>query len=414
MKKPIVCLCLSLLFCAAAVAQSTETVLYSFAGRPDGVSPSGGLLFDSAGNIYGTTVSGGTHSCTYNVGCGTVYELTPSANGYIETILYNFCGTNNSSTCNDGANPSGGLIWDRFGNLYGATFGGGIGDGIVFELSPPVSQGNSWTETTLWEFGIRKNDGIHPYQGRLNWDTAGNLYGTTWDGGSHGDGTVFELSPNGSGGWNEKVLLNFSGANGEAPVYGVAIDAAGNLYGTAPYGGPVTASCSSGCGTVFELSPAANGWIRRLIYGPTGMNGSNPFSTLSIDSEGNLYGTLAYGGESGCYADRGCGVLFRLAPNSEGEFKKYSVLLNAQTGNPMAGVAVGADGGLIGTSYWGNNVYEIKNGTAATLYQFCSQPACADGTDPSAGIPVLHNGIIYGNTLGGGEFGNGVVYSVSP
>ncbi len=417
MTKLITCLLLALLFCAAAFAQSTETVLYSFgAYQTDGVGPTGGLLFDTQGNIYGTTLGGGTHTCGDDGGCGTVYELSPSPGGYTETILYNFCSTNNPSTCLDGAEPWGGLICDKFGNLYGATFAGGNGNGVAFELSPPASQGGAWTETTLWEFGVRKRDGVGPYQGKLNWDAArGNLYGTTEFGGTDGLGTVFELSPNGSGGWNERVLLSFSGPNGVNPQYGVAIDSAGNLFGTAQDGGITGGACAGGCGTVFELMQSGDRWSSRILYKPNGTKGRNPNSALSIDSEGNLYGTLEFGGTSGCYADEGCGAVFKLAPKSGGGVARYSLLLDSQAGNPMAGVLVdGAKNGLVGTSYWGDNVYQIRNGALAILYQFCSLPNCSDGTDPSPGTPVSRAGVIYGATGEGGMFGVGVIYAVSP
>jgi uncharacterized repeat protein (TIGR03803 family) len=408
-------MCVTVISCAFAVGQSTESVLYSFAGAPDGGYPSGGLLFDVAGNIYGTTVGGGTH-CPDQGGCGIVYELSPSLTGYTESVLYNFCTTNVQNRCPDGANPYGGLISDKLGNLYGTTFlGGSKGLGVVFELSPPSVQGGSWTETTLWTFGERKDDGLRPFQGKLNWDAAGNLYGTTQFGGSHGDGTVFELSPNGTGSWKETILLSFAGTDGNSPQYGVAIDADGNLFGTASFGGVVNSLCSDGCGTVFELSPSANGWTGRILYKPTGANGSNPDTAITIDPEGNLYGTLQFGGAAGCYAQAGCGGVFKLVPSSGGRITKYSFLFDGQGedgGNPWAGVLVEGDSAF-GTTYFGNNVYEIKGKTETVLYQFCSQPSCVDGNEPLAGALVSHDGLLYGVTAYGGESDNGVVYSVT-
>lgn len=409
-------ICLIMTLCGATAAQSTETVLYAFNGSPDGSAPSGGLEFDSAGNIYGTTVLGGTH-CLAQGGCGTVYELTPSANGYTESVLYTFCTTGNRYTCPDGAQPLGGLILDKSGNLFGTTSLGGRGQGTVFELSPPVIPGGAWTETVLWAFGGHKGDGAGPYQGKLNRDAAGNLYGTTELGGSHGLGTVFELTPNGNGGWNESVLVSFSGKNGSNPQYGVAIDQLGNLYGTAHTGGVVNSTCSSGCGTVYELMPTTKGWTGRILYAPTGVDGGYPTSSISIDAHGNLYGTLAYRGMSGCYADEGCGAVFELAPNHHGGFNRYSFLFDGQGndgGNPFGGVLVdNQTGALYGTTYGGNNVYELNHGAETVLYQFCSQPSCADGTSPSAGTLVSRDGLLYGVTPSGGNAYNGVVYSVT-
>jgi uncharacterized repeat protein (TIGR03803 family) len=416
MKKTIMrILCLALMSCAAAVAQSTETVLYSFAGMPDGSYPSGGLLFDAAGNIYGTTTLGGTH-CQGNAGCGTVYELSPALGGYIETVLYDFCTTDDPYTCPDGAQPWGGLVSDQAGNLYGTTSLGGHKYGTVFELSPPVG-GGPWTETVLWEFGKAKGDGLGPYQGKLNWDAAGNLYGTTSAGGTKGRGTVFELSPISGGGWSETILYSFSGPDGATPYYGVAIDAAGNLYGTTNGGGIKDSNsyCQDGCGTVFELTHLATGWTEQLLYRPTGAEGARPNSNISIDSNGNLYGTLEYGGGAGCFAKAGCGGVFRLVPKAGGGGSKQTFLFDGQAdhgGNPWAGVLVDGDV-LFGTTYWGNNVYELKGKTETVLYQFCSQPNCADGSEPLAGTIVSEGGLLYGVTAQGGQANNGVVYSVT-
>jgi len=417
MKKLFRLLMVPSLLCVCALGQSTESVLYSFQGAPDGGYPSGGLLFDEAGNIYGTTVGGGANCAKYG-GCGIVYELSPTVSGYTETVIYDFCPTIVNGRCPDGAQPWGGLIADRFGNLYGTTFLEGSANlGVVFELSPPQVQGGAWTEKTLWSFGVRKNDGERPFQGKLNWDAMGNLYGTTEFGGSHGDGTVFELNPDGNGGWNEKVLLSFGGADGVNPQYGIAVDGSGNLYGTASFGGIVNSACSAGCGTVFELSPSADGWDGRMLYKPTGVNGANPNSSISIDSKGNLYGTLQFAGDAGCYVNDGCGGVFRLSPTSGGGFVRTSFLFDGQGnngGNPWAGVLPdsGQDA-VFGTTYWGNNVFEVKGHTETVLYQFCSQPKCTDGNQPLAGTVVSHDGLLYGVTGYGGDFNSGVVYSVT-
>ena len=212
----------------AAGGTWTEKVLYSFSGGTDGDQPAAGLIFDAAGNLYGTTYVGGTSDN------GTVFELTPAGGGtWTERVLYNFNGTG-------GAIPQAGLIFDAAGNLYGTTFAGGTYNlGTVFELTP--AGGGTWTEQVLHNFG-NGTDGGGPWAG-LIFDAAGNLYGTTRYGGSYGGGTVFRLNAQG-----ETLLYSFSGADGANPIAGLVLDAAGNLYGTTYLGG------ASSQGTAFEIT----------------------------------------------------------------------------------------------------------------------------------------------------------------
>jgi uncharacterized repeat protein (TIGR03803 family) len=221
----------------------TETVLHSFGNGSDGQAPESGVIMDAAGNLYGTTVQGGTN-CSQS-GCGTVYELSPSEDGsWIETVLHSFDG-------NDGLQPWASLILDAAGNLYGTTSQGGaycapFGCGTVFELSP--SEGGGWTETVLHSFNNDGHDGEDPVA-PLILDPAGNLYGTTTYGGTGLYGTVFELSHR-AGGWIETVLCNFGDDNGVI-FGGVVMDRAGDLYGNTEGGGLY------GYGTAFELTPPA-------------------------------------------------------------------------------------------------------------------------------------------------------------
>ena len=203
------------------------------------------------GVYFGRTSSGPPAS-------GTVFELSPVGEGqWTETILHSFC---SEPDCSDGAFPEAGLILDGAGNLYGTTSNGGTVWGTVFELSPPPQQGGTWTETVLYAFGGNTTgDGCYP-EGKLVFDGAGNLYGTTSQcgGGTVSAGTVFELTPAGDGTWNEIVLHRFcaGGGNfsdGADPLAGVVFDQAGNLYGTAYAGG----ARGIGPGTVYELSPGA-------------------------------------------------------------------------------------------------------------------------------------------------------------
>ncbi len=219
----------------------TEKKLHNFGNGTDGVFPLADLNLDVAGNLYGTTYGGGG-LCSY--GCGTVFELTPNGNGnWTEKVLHSF---NDNGT--DGDLPYAGLIFDAAGNLYGTTVAGGSSyAGTVFELTP---HGNgNWTEKVLHSFSNVGTDGASPFAG-LIFDAAGNLYGTTTYGGNH-PGTVFELTPTGGGDWTEKVLHSFSnvGTDGAYPYGGLIFDAAGNLYGTTYLGGTYN------YGTVFEVTP---------------------------------------------------------------------------------------------------------------------------------------------------------------
>jgi uncharacterized repeat protein (TIGR03803 family) len=395
--------------------QAKETVLYSFGASPiDAAEPTGGLLLDSAGNIYGTTFVGGSN-CQDLGGCGTVYELSPSAGGWTETVLYNFCTTGDPFTCPDGAEPAAGLIWDDAGNLYGTTQLGGTGYGTVFELTRPLAQGGSWTEMVIWAFGgPKKGDGASPYLGKLHWDTAGNLYDTTGAGGAYNRGTVYELSLEAGGGWNETILHSFRGDDGAIPFFGVVVDGSGNLYGTTNEGGIVNgSSCPNGCGTVFELSPSGNGWSES-VYKFNGKTGTRPYSPLSGDELGSLYGTTEYGGEPGCDAN-GCGGVFKFSPNGTGGWTLHTFLFDGQDGgNPETGVVIDSKTGTqFGTTEWGDNVFMIQGNKETVLYQFCSQPNCEDGSNPQGGLLLLNAGQLYGTTLLGGANQAGVVFTIS-
>ena len=322
----------------------TEKVLHSFNNNgTDGYYPLAGLIFDAAGNLYGTTWHGGTYN---ELGGGTVFELTPTAGGgWTETVLHSF---GNGA---DGIGPEAGLIFDAAKvNLYGTTAGGGsYSVGTVFELTPTA--GGGWTETVLYSFNDNGTDGWESLAG-LIFDAAGNLYGTTWAGGTYGGGTVFELTP--AGGWTEKVLHSFSwiGTDGFWPYAGLIIDAAGNLYGTTGAGGP------SGWGMVFELTPTAGGgWTEKMLHSfpyDNGTDGSQPVAGLIFDAVGNLYGTTEYGGTySNCYG--GCGTVFELTPAAGGGWTE-TVLhsFNGTDGRePAAGLIFDAAGNLYGTTYYG-------------------------------------------------------------
>lgn len=355
---------------------SSEQVLYSFGQAPDGNSPGANLVFDAAGNLYGTTNGGGTF------GYGTVFKLTETQGQWNETVLYSFC--QQGQYCSDGAVPNSSLVIDTAGNLYGTTStggaygdtgGGAIGDGVVFELSP--QPGGIWAETVLHSFG-NGNDGIAPQAG-LVFDKAGNLYGTTFRGGNsipsvcpNSCGTVFELSPVANSQWTERIIYTFcppSGcADGAQPASQLALDSIGNLYGTTQSGG------SAGDGTVFELSPTHNDqWSEVVLHAFQGgaEDGDLPQGGLAQDSNGNLYGATQYG-YSAPMGGANNGTVFKLTKDNQGQW------------------------------------------TETLIYGFCQQAACADGSSPAAGVILDNSGNVYGTTFIGGAFNAGVVYKLTP
>jgi uncharacterized repeat protein (TIGR03803 family) len=268
----------------------TETVLYTFTGGSDGREPYARLLSDAAGNLYGTTLLGGTVSSVCTSGCGTVFKLTRTSSGWTENALYSFAGGT------DGASPYDGLAFDSVGNLYGTAYSGGAsGSGVIFKLSPGSS---GWTESVVHAFR-GGYDGKYSY-GDVVLDSAGNLYGTSFQGGGKGYGVVFQLVPNSKGAWQEKVLHSFGNAPSANPVAGLVMDPAGNLYGTTLAGGQQT-SCGATCGTLFKLSPAATGkWTYKVIHiFGQGTDGYHPSGDLILDPSGNLYGTTQAGGAQG-------------------------------------------------------------------------------------------------------------------
>ncbi len=283
---------------------TSEKIFHSFLGSPnDGWGPDGDMVFDSAGNLYGTTLAGGNNESGCSGGCGTVYKILSSGK---ESVFYKFC---TATKCADGGAPQGGMVMDSSGNLYGTTSGGGAYlHGTVFKLS------SSGMETVLHSFCAKTNcpDGEVPFGG-LALNTATNiLYGTTGAGGtvkcgqsSDGCGTLFEISTSGT---NFKTLHDFGSAgDGIEPYGGLAIDKAGNVYGTTLVGGTDLPD-----GTVFEYTA---GGTYSILWNFSGSDGGRPMGTLTLDSKGNLYGTTSVGGDLSCASDSsGCGTVFELTP----------------------------------------------------------------------------------------------------
>lgn len=282
--------------CSTALCRERKTVLYTFTGGSDGVTPNeygGNLVFDTAGNIYGTTTNGGLLECEGgSLGCGTVFQLSPAGSGWTESVLYRFTGGS------DGAWPTSALILDQAGNLYGTAIIGGVqggcqfvdyyGCGVVFKLSP---SGSGWTESVLYTF-TGGADGGSPVGG-LIFGPSGNLYGATTFGGNGGGGTVFQLTPS-KGTWTLETIYSFNGDEGE--LDNLAIDEAGNLYGTTGGDG------AYGDGNVFELQPSDGGWTYTSLYDFCAVypcnDGAVPVGTVIFDQHGNLYGTTYAGGSA--------------------------------------------------------------------------------------------------------------------
>jgi uncharacterized repeat protein (TIGR03803 family) len=311
----------------------TETVLYSFTAGPDGARPRGGLVRNAAGDLYGTTELGGSSTCPAESSCGVVFKLSPSGT---ETVLHTFAGA-------DGANPLAGLIQDAAGNLYGTTvYGGAHGNGVVFELIRCSSLPSGYEFKVLHSF-TGGADGYWPFAGLVR-DAAGNLYGTTLYGGVHGEGVAFKVSPTGS----ETVLYSFTGGtDGSQPLAGLIGDAAVNLYGTTTIGGSAAGVCDNrGCGTVFKLGPTGTETVLYRFTG--GADGLNPSAGLMRDAAGNLYGTT-FGGSSACAS--GCGTVFKLDPTGT-ETVLHSFTGGADGAYPSEGLGLiqDAGGNLYGTT----------------------------------------------------------------
>jgi uncharacterized repeat protein (TIGR03803 family) len=341
----------------------TESLLHSFiVGTTDGRSPHGGLVIDASGNLYGPTSYGGAHDD------GTVFELSPAADGgWTETVLHSF----NIST--DGYQPIASLIFDGMGNLYGTASGGGtgtncgkVGCGTVFELSP--QSGGGWIETTVHNFTNNGRDGTYP--NGLIFDAKGNLFGTSVQGGRYNDGVVFELSPQ-AGGWTESILHSFdyNGTDGYYPNAGVILDSLGNLYGTTYQGGAYSGGGGGG-GTAFELTAAAGGtWTEKILYSFNNLSAGPyyPVAGLALDSSGNLYGTTEAGGTYGW------GTVFELRHAGGGTWTErtlHSFDDNGKDGlGPLAGVVLDAFDNLYGTTSGGG-----ARGGAGTAFEIIVTP----------------------------------------
>lgn len=397
---------LALLASPAAQAQ-TFSMIHTFTGGGDGANPEAGVTY-KAGILYGTAYNGG-------VGDGTVYEVMPFGNNWFTLPI---------SLLPVGVHPEARVVFGPDGHPYGTTSGGGAdGAGIVFDLIPPLTicktANCSWKENVLYNF-MPAPDGTNPGYGDLTWDPKGiDIYNTTTAGGAFNAGAVYELQPNGSGGWKESVIYSFSGPDGVNPQNTVIFDTStdnyhnGSLFGTAYSGG------LHGYGTVFELTPFQGRWLETNAYNfQDGSDGGYPYAGLVFDNNNpaNLYGATTNGGSGGG------GTVFELSP-----------LEDTWTFAPLYSFSGGASCGprgtltfdttftnLYGTTYcdgkysFGNVFKLTKSGDSwvyTDLYDFTGGN---DGANPISNVTIGGDGNLYGTTSAGGSQGVGVVWQIKP
>lgn len=422
----------ALILVSSVGAASNYKTLYAFKGGADGSLPYASLIFDTAGNLYGTAVNGGAY------GYGVVFKLSPNADGkWTESVIYSFSGGT------DGSHPGAALLWAPDGNLYGTTRTGGTGSctfqgnsgcGTAFKLMP--NPDGTWSETVTYSFtGVP--DGFVPSFGGLMLDESGNLYGGTHYGGRtstncpSGCGTVFRLAPNLDGTWTESVLYEFNEANGWNP-FGSLLFHNGNIYGvTSNGGGDHGPNCPNypGCGAVFELTPNADGsWKLKNLHRFSGQlngDGGISYGGLTLGPGGVLYGTTGWG------APPGVGGLFTETPRTDGSWRyqwsysfqngagaaiPWGTLITDHGGN-LYGVTLEGGGSLgcvVNYAYGCGTVFKLmrtKNGWRdKVLHNFWNHP----GAYPRSGVILDASGNLYGTTSGDGKTTFGSVYQIIP
>ena len=381
--------------------------VYSFTGGLDGRDPATALTFDSAGNAYGTTAGGGEFDF------GAVFKLTPSGDGWVQTVIYSFAGGN------DGLDPHGGVTLGPDGSLYGTAVAGGnagicAGDGcgVVYKLTP---EGDQWFQTTLYNF-LGGNDGWGPGS-RVVFDAAGNLVSTTPNGGRHSAGTIFMLTPGSNGTWHKKILHSFTGGKDGATgsLGDLIFDAAGNIYGIAEQGG------AYGAGTVYKLSPSPTGrWTLTTLYAFKGMPDAGfPYGGLTWDAAGNLYGTTYFGGNAGM------GSVYQLTPGPNSTWQE-NVLYNFQGGTdgslPTSTLVFDRNGNLLGTTSAGGR----PSCDCGTVFRLALSGGSwnekiihyfgkgFDGYAPNYGLTFDAAGNLYGATPAGGTSRKGMIFRFTP
>ena len=386
----------------SAFAASTPKVIYSFMGGSDGEYTDTELVVDGAGNLYGTSVQGGTF------GGGTVFELSPSASGWTHTVLYNFTGGA------DGGEPYKGVTLDAHGDLYGTAVTGGGGSceggcGVVYQLT---NSGGIWTQSVIHAF--KGSDGSGPGS-PVTVDAQGNLYGTTPTGGATGFGVIYEMKP-GDGSWSFKVIHTFTGGidglGGSASR--MLLDAAGNLYGVNTVGG------ATGFGNVYKLSRSAGSWNLTTIYSFQDQpDGASPYGGVIFDKDGNLYGTTYYAGVNDV------GTVYKLT-RSNGSWTEsvlYSFKGGSDGDSPISTLVTDAKGNLYGTTSDGGaakcgcgTIFKLTRGvggnwTESVMYRFPGAPKAGFAYN---GIVSDGKGNFYGATVHGGTGNDGAIYQFAP
>ncbi len=405
---------------ASPTAQAqTFTVLHTFTGAQDGGQPFAGLARDAAGNLYGAASDGGNHggNCP-SYGCGTVFKLQKRGTEWIFSPLYAFQGAS------DGTGPQGVVIGPQ-GNLYGTTVEGGrgicglgpSGCGTVFQLRPPATVCRSvscpWSETLLYQFGGSEDGGL-PANGNLVFDTAGNIYGTTYQGGAFGSGTVYEMTHS-QGSWMESVLYSFD-RNWGNPYSGVIFDHSGNLYGTTTQGSQYPG------GAVYQLIPSGSGWTGNVLSDfQCSQDGCNPRGGLIFDSAGNLFG-----GTGGLGPNNG-GTVYELVASQSWNFNLLFSFNGPSGGGPIDHLVMDAAGNLYGTTnadgiHQQGSVFKLTpSGGGWILTDLHDFTGGSDGGSPEGGVVLDTEGNIYGTTAFGGNLldcvfgqGCGVVWEITP
>ena len=364
---------------ASSSHAQTFSVLYNFSGA-DGAGPSGNLIRDTAGTIYGTTFIGGTSNL------GTIFKLDATG---VETVLYSFSGGT------DGGNPNPGLIRDAAGNLYGTNQqDSGFISGTAFRIDA------TGTKTVLHTFGSG-TDGQYPRAGLVR-DSNGNLYGTAAGGGTLGKGIIYKLDATGA----ETILYNFPGGlGGEGPTSPLIRDSAGNLYGTTVQGGH---GLNCACGIAFKVDTSG---IETVLYNFTD---ARPSLGLTRDFAGNLFGTTVQGGPKSVYCISGCGRVFKL--NSGTATTLYTFSGKADGRYPLTTLIRDSAGSLYGTTEEGGTfnlgtVFKVgPQGRETVLHSFSG----TDGSTPYGSLTLDLEGNLYGATLNGGAFGLGTIFKITP
>jgi len=384
----------------------TYSTLYSFTDGIDGGAPSGKLVSDANGNLYGATYWGGSGGdlCGNgnNVGCGTIFELTPNNGVWTETVLYSFSGGA------DGGDPNSALIFDSAGNLYGTTQSGGnkCSCGVVFELSPGQS---GWTETVLHRFSGK--DGSNPWAG-LTMDAAGNLYGSTTQGGlsdycyPFSCGTIFKLSPN-AGTWTFQVIYGVGSMYAEGVNDPLILDSLGNLYGTASGGHGKKGF--NGSGIAFKLSFVNGHWTHTTLHIFSWFE-MEPIGGLVFDAAGNLYGATASG-------EGRHGSAYELVPIGTTWQCKLLNRFSTSEGNPTSGIVIDASGNLYGATDggitgWGS-FYKLTLSGSTWVYSDVHDFDVANA-NPEGNLLLDGSGNLYGVTDGDLVTSWGSVYEIQP